>query len=69
MADVIHIYSSLKEIEEIFEEGLQALGRALECFMMIEKQDSGARLMVKNVYGLIRLGESMQDGFVPESVE
>ena len=69
MAQVIHINLSPKEMEDLFEEGLECLDNALNCFMMMQKQDSGARLMVKSIYGLLRLGESMQDGFVPESVE
>lgn len=60
MSKIIHIYSSSEEIKEIFAEGLKSLDRAMECFMMIEKQDPPAALVVKDLYTLIHITEFFQ---------
>lgn len=65
MAKIIHIYSSDKEIDKIFDEAVCALNRALELFMMIQHQDSAAKIMVKKTYNCFKIAEECQKGWVP----
>ena len=65
-AKVIHIYSTDKEIDEIFDAAVSTIDRALELFSMIEHQDSGAKLMARNTYKLLKQGEDLQNGWVPD---
>lgn len=66
MKNVIHIFNSIEEMQEIFDEGVSTLDRALELFMMIEKDDNCARVMVKRVYEVLKLGEDIQEGFTAD---
>lgn len=63
---VYHIYSSDAEIDEIFNEAVRSLDRALELFTMISHQDSCAKIMAKKTYKLFLDGEKAQQGVTPD---
>lgn len=66
MTKIIHIYSSDQEIDEIFEEGVRCLDRALELFTMIAHQDSCAKIIAKKTYKLFKEAEDVQKGWTPD---
>ena len=66
MTNVVHIYSSDEEIDEVFEEAVRALERALELFMMIGHQDSCAKIMARKTHKVFVDAENVQKGWTPD---
>lgn len=58
--------TNIEEIDEIFNEAVCALERALELFMMIEHQDSCAKIMAKKTYTIFKQAEDIQKGWAPD---
>ncbi len=66
MPKVVHIYQSTDEIDNIFDKAVTALNHAVQFFIMIQHQDSCAKIMAKKTYKILKDAENAQKGCTPD---